>query len=255
MQPVLFSISGVNIHSFGFFLIVGFLVGLFILRRLVVRHDLSFPFIKKHLLSLVLVAIIGARAFDAIFSGQYLPWSGGLSLNGAVIAGLIYFRCLANKGRQNFRAWLDVVIVAGLFALVPGYFGYALQGKGLGPVTNINWLSWSVIERIDYVNSGLPVVPLSLIMMLICLVLAVGLFYMLLHTRRRGLVFCVGWTAYYIAVWITEGMRSGEDVAYYMGEFNVAKLLALIFFSLGLAWLVFSVVKLEVAKKKKLRSG
>ena len=251
MRPILFSFDGLEIYSFGVLLLLGFLLGLFVLRYLAVRYELNFSFIRRSLLGLVLVALIGARVFDAIFTGQYLPWSGGLALNGAVIASLFYFRQPAQGVRQNLRAWLDIITVAALFAAVLGYLGYFLQGRGLGAVTGISWLSWSVIERIDFSNSGLPVLPLALIMMLVCLVLAGALLLLLQRVQRKGVVFCLGWTGYYLAVWLTEGMRASDDITYYLGELNVTRWVAAMFFILGLAWLLFSVVSLEVAKKRR----
>ncbi len=142
MLPVLFTIGTFSVSSFGFFLSLAFLVGIFLIWRLARAVELD----EERVLDLTLLTffggLLGARIYYILenflfFSidparmfmiGKY----PGLSLWGAFLGGWLTLYYFANKFKMDFWQVADVAAVGFLSGLVLGDFGCFLGGCDVG---------------------------------------------------------------------------------------------------------------------------
>lgn len=146
MLPVLFSIGKFPISSFGFFLALAFLFGLFLAYRLARAWELD----EEKILDLSLLTffggLIGARLyfilgyqeifltdFIKIFSLVRYP---GLSFWGAFLGGFLTLYFFLKRSTLPIMTVLDIASVGVLGGLIIGSIGCFLGGCGLGIESN-----------------------------------------------------------------------------------------------------------------------
>lgn len=149
MRPVLFSIFGLPIYSYGFLLAVAFLVAIIGLGKSGKRYAITYENIIDFATWILIGAIIGARLAYVITEYRYFLnsplWevlkvsSGGLAFHGGLIGGF-----LAGYGYTRYKkisTWKLADLAAPYIAL--GYsivrIGCFLNGCCYGKVTNVAW--------------------------------------------------------------------------------------------------------------------
>ena len=148
MHPVLFKIGPVSIHTYGFFIALGFIAGIFIAAKEAERLSFNKEIIMDLAFYILLSAIAGARIFY-IFTVPHLfindpfeifrIWNGGLVFYGgfitALIAGLIYLKI------KKIPLWATVDIIAPSIALGQffGRLGCFSAGCCYGKPSELPW--------------------------------------------------------------------------------------------------------------------
>ena len=148
MRPVLFEIGGLGLPSYGFMLVVSFLVAFFLVRRIARRFNISPVIIENLAFYLMLGVIIGGRLLYVIFHwsqydndllGIIRLWEGGMMFYGgfigAVIASVLYLR----KEKIPIMLLGDLIspsIALGEFFTRIGCF---LNGCCFGKPSNLPW--------------------------------------------------------------------------------------------------------------------
>ena len=142
MLPVLFSIGKIPVSSFGVFLALGFLVGIFLIWRLSRAWDLDEEKILDLILLTFLGGLIGARIYFVLeninlFAGsalkiiliQKVP---GLSFWGAFLGGWLTMYLFARAKKMDFWQIGDIASIGFLGALVISSIGSFLGGLDAG---------------------------------------------------------------------------------------------------------------------------
>ena len=148
MHPVLFKIGPLSIHTYGFFIALGFIAGIFIAAKEAERLSFNKEIIMDLAFYILLSAIAGARIFY-IFTVPHLfindpfeifrIWNGGLVFYGgfitALIAGLIYLKI------KKIPLWATVDIIAPSIALGQffGRLGCFSAGCCYGKPSELPW--------------------------------------------------------------------------------------------------------------------
>ena len=120
MDPVAFTIAGIEVRWYGILISFGILLGLHLalqeIRRLGEDED---KFISLFMY-VIPAAIVGARLYYVAFSGM-LTWylrhplelintrHGGLAIHGGLIGGFLVGWLFTRRHKINFRKWADVV--------------------------------------------------------------------------------------------------------------------------------------------------
>ena len=103
MRPILFTIFGFPVHSYGVMIVVAFLVGVFIARRRAARYGMDAQKLTDGLIACLIVGIVGARIAYVV---QELPYymkhphelvtlqMAGVTSFGGIFAGMIYLLSL-----------------------------------------------------------------------------------------------------------------------------------------------------------------
>lgn len=145
MQPILFSIGGFQVHIWGLLVALGVFAGLWLATRLARRSEFTADMLQEYVLYGVLAGLLGARAWEVIFSwGEYadqplqalLFWQGGLSIQGAVAVNVVlawwYFR---RKG-LSFRRFADIAAPGLILGQAIGRIGCFFNGDAYGKPTD-----------------------------------------------------------------------------------------------------------------------
>ncbi len=129
-------------------MVVGFLVALFILRRLARKDGLDPISLTNTALYSLIAGIIGARIFFVVhyheqFHGQWLNvfalWNGGLEFLGGVILGAAFMLFYLRQNRLPIRRYLDIMAIGLMTALIFGRIGCLLNGCCYGKPTSLPW--------------------------------------------------------------------------------------------------------------------
>lgn len=146
MLPILFSIGVIPVSSFGLFLALGFLAGIFVSWRIAKAYDLD----ENKILDLGLLVFFGglifARAYFVIINHQYftdlshiflINLYPGLSLWGGLIGGALFLKILTVRAKLNFWQITDMASVGLMMGLVFGSIGCFLGGCGFGNISDL----------------------------------------------------------------------------------------------------------------------
>lgn len=233
MYPVLFRIGSFEITSFGAFVALGALIGLWIFRR-----ELRLADLPEHAADAALAGLFGGLAgakllwvsehlgeepfFDLLFSRGGMSWFGGFA--GGLLAGIVTIRA---KGLPLVR-----VLAAATPALAIGHaigrVGCLLVGDDYGTPTDLPW-------GVAFPEGLPPTTARVHPTMMYEAILLVPLAWMLIRMRRQPVADRVVLAVYLIAAGLIrfaiEFLRINERVA---GPLSVAHIAALLAVAAGL---------------------
>jgi phosphatidylglycerol---prolipoprotein diacylglyceryl transferase len=158
MHPVLFQIGKFPIRAYGTLIVAGFMLGLWrTMRRcaalLTTAPDGSPRRIEPdHVFDLaipgLMAGLLGARLlFVALNWGSYAGspaeilkiWSGGLSLHGGLLAGILYLLAYCKIKKVPLLPMADVCAAGWSLAYVVGRFGCLFNGCCYGGTCDLPW--------------------------------------------------------------------------------------------------------------------
>lgn len=148
MYPILFHLGPITVYSFGFFLVVAYLIATFIFWKEGKRQGYN----EEKLLDLSLIALIGAfisgRVFFIftnydLFQGDLglmiTFWEGGFTYYGAVLGLLLAVFLVTRKWKWPFLQIADFGVLASMAAYVIVKIGTFLAGIDYGTLTSLPW--------------------------------------------------------------------------------------------------------------------
>ncbi|MHC4912916.1 MAG: prolipoprotein diacylglyceryl transferase [Planctomycetota bacterium] len=150
MHPKLFEIPFIHltVPSYGLMMVVGFLLAVWIIRRLSRDITPDPQFITNAALYSLIAGVVGARLFFVIhyfykFKGDLLSvfaiWRGGVELLGGVLLAIAVIFLYLGYHKLPVRRYLDILAIGLMLALVLGRIGCFLNGCCFGRPTNLPW--------------------------------------------------------------------------------------------------------------------
>lgn len=174
MLPVLFSIGNVSVSSFGVFLALAFLFGVFLIWRLSRAWDLP----EERILDLTLLSfaggLLGARIFFVAEHWQFFSSLDkillinkypGLSFWGGFLGGWLALYFFSRKLKMDFAAIADIAMVGFLGGLILGNIGCFLGGCGVGVASNL----FFAVPMVGVIGKRFPVQALEAIALSVAL--------------------------------------------------------------------------------------
>lgn len=217
MSPILFEFGPIRIATYGVMLAIGFLCGLWILRRELGYRNLDRDLADRIVFAAMIGGVIGGKAFHlmeypqtfladplgTVFSGYGLAWYGGFLGGSAAV--------LWTLKRRNGLAWSTMDAIAP--ALAVGYFfgrgGCELSGDGCyGIVTDVPWGK-------SYPNGAVPTLehvhptPIYEMLQMACIF---GILWALRDRLKPGMLFGVYLVLMAIARFSVEFVRRTPEV-------------------------------------------
>jgi len=150
MHPELFEIPFIHltIRSFGVMMVIGFLAGFFLVRRLG-RNITSNPqLITNTTLYCLIAGVIGARVFYVVhhfgelqrpWVSMFAIWQGGLEFYGGVIFAVPVIILYTRHHKLPIRQFLDIIAICLMIGLAFGRLGCFLNGCCFGKPTGLPW--------------------------------------------------------------------------------------------------------------------
>ncbi len=148
MNPVAFSIFGIEIMWYGILIASAVLIG----TLLALRECRRIGFKEENLIDLLIfiipIAIIGARAYYVIFSWDYYSKnpeqiinirSGGLAIHGAIFAAIITAIIFCKIRKINFWQVADIVVPSLALGQAIGRWGNFINQEAYGTPTDLPW--------------------------------------------------------------------------------------------------------------------
>jgi phosphatidylglycerol:prolipoprotein diacylglycerol transferase len=148
IDPVAFSLFGVDIRWYALFMLAGAAAGIVLTRFLAGRLGLDPDWALDAAPWIVLWSIVGARAYYvALRAGYFLSHPaeainirlGGMSFHGALVAGTLAFAILCWRQHQPFLAWTDAAIPGVALAQAIGRWGNWANQEAFGTPTTLPW--------------------------------------------------------------------------------------------------------------------
>ena len=220
MHPIIFQIGPIRIASYGLMMAIGFLAGLYLLKRELVRRKLDVAMADRIVLATMLGGIAGSKLFyvcfealdltlmdpvGMIFSGYGFTWYGGLM--GAAGAVLWTLRRHGGLDLQYIDAMAPAIAVGYFF----GRGGCQLSGDGCyGVPTDLPW-------GMAYPKGTVPTLervhPAPVYEMLEMVVVFSVLWVLRTRIQRSGILFCLYLIMIGIARFAVEFVRLNPRVA------------------------------------------
>lgn len=193
-DPVAIHLFGLAIRWYAIFILAGICAGVWTATLLARRRGQDPEFILEIAPWVVLAAIVGARLYWVLLQFREL-WDhpgeminirlGGLTIHGALAAGIATFAWFCWRRRQPFWLWADIVIAAVPIGQAIGRWGNWANQEAFGTPTNLPWA-----VHIDPQNRPLKYAqyssfqPTFLYECLLDLAIAAVLIWIVLHASR-----------------------------------------------------------------------
>ncbi|MEW5803871.1 MAG: prolipoprotein diacylglyceryl transferase [bacterium] len=238
MHPLLFKIGPIKIYTYGFFIALAFISGIFWSAREAKRLGENPERIMDLGFLVTLSAIIGARILFILLNlPEYLEhplnslkiWEGGLVFHGgliaSILAGLFYLK------RHHLRTWKYADIIAPALALGQGIgrIGCLMAGCCYGKETSLPW-GICFTDPNSLATLHIPLHPTQ-IYESICTLL---IFAALLRLRKRknfeGQVFWTYIVLYSIVRFTIDFFRGDEVRTFFCNTLSLTQVLGIVLF-------------------------
>lgn len=214
MFPVLFSLGKISISSYGVFLILSLLFGIFLIWRLSRAWDLDEEKVLDLTLLTLIGGLVGARIYFvlghlSIFS-QHLLWifafykAPGFVFWGGVISGVLTLYFLIRRKKDNFRQFLDIASVGVIGGLGLADLGCFLGGCGVGIPSNL----FLAVNMIGTLGRRFPVQILESLLLLLALS---RVWKSATHFHQRGKIFSLALIYVSVIKILTEPLKSAHN--------------------------------------------
>ena len=138
MHPIIAKIGPFTIYSYGMMVAIAFLFGIFIAKLEAARKNIKPDLVYDFSFYLIIGSIIGARAYYILFfdvSGLlknpvtiFKIWQGGLSIHGAILAGVVTGLIFSRLKKISFWVLGDLVSPSIILGQAIGRIGCYLNG-------------------------------------------------------------------------------------------------------------------------------
>lgn len=149
MNPIAFTIFGIEIRYYSLFILLGVATAYFMIIKEAKRFSISEDFIFNMFFWTLITGIIGARLYYVVFNWDYFGshiseiwqvWQGGLAIHGGILFGLITIYLYTKKCNIRTLKIVDIVVVPLILAQAIGRWGNFFNREAYGLATSINHL-------------------------------------------------------------------------------------------------------------------
>lgn len=150
MHPELFRIPILNIpvQGYGTLMVIGFLVSVFLMRRMVKRFGQNPENVANLAMYVLISGIVAARVFYVVHHYQYFTdnplkvfavWKGGLEFLGGVIGAGGFLAFYFWRQKLPKLRYLDVLAVGLMVGAGFGRLGCMMRGCCYGKIADVSW--------------------------------------------------------------------------------------------------------------------
>ena len=165
MNPVAFSIFGLEFKYYSIFILVGIIISWILIKAEARKFTINGDFVTNLLFWTILMGIIGARVYYVLFNWNYYShnileifkvWEGGLAIHGGLIAGVVTLIIYCKKYKISAFRMMDIASPYLLFAQAIGRWGNFFNSEAYGTATTLSHLrSLKIVP--DFVIFGMHI--------------------------------------------------------------------------------------------------
>lgn len=247
MHPILFRFGPLTIHTYGFLVAAGFLLGLALAVNQAKKQQIAPDKIIDLGFYMLLAAIAGSRIFFVIINaGFYLKnpvaifkiWEGGLVFYGGVLLALPTAIWYVKKNRLGIWSTADVFAPSAAIGHAFGRIGCFSAGCCYGkPAPGIPWaVTFSDPESLAQI--GMPLHPTQLYESAGEFINFLILITLRKHQSFKGQLFWTYLLLYSVLRFIVEFFRGDEARGFLLGSISISQGISVLMFLGALAGLV-----------------
>lgn len=263
MQQVLIEIGGLKIYWYSVMILIGVLLGSYLVLKESKKFNISKEKISDMLFYTILFGIIGARLYYVIFNLDYYlnypidiikVWEGGLAIHGGIIAGAIYLIYYTKKNNLDTLIVTDICVPGLLIGQAVGRWGNFFNKEAHGPVTSIEYLKKLQIP--NFIIEGMKIdgeyyIPTFFYESLWCII---GLVIILLIRRLKKIK--IGTLTGFYMIWYGIGRYMIESLrtdSLMISALKQAQIISIVMILIGLIIIVISQKKETYNKENKFK--
>lgn len=249
MNPVMFKLFGLEVRWYSFLILMGILVGLFLIEREAKRFKISREDIFNMSFYAIIFGILGARLYYVLFNISYYKynlleifavWNGGLAIHGGLLVGIFVVFIYAKRKKLNVVRLLDMAAPSMILAQGIGRWGNFFNSEAHGFATSVTHLKKLHVP--DFVIKGMNIdgiyyLPIFYFEFLWCM-----LGFVILLVIRRFKYTKVGTMACFYLMWYSLGrffIEAWRTDSLMIGGFKIAQIISVILFVGALVYLVY----------------
>lgn len=243
---IAYTIGNIDIHWYGIVMSISILLGLFVIIFLKKRYykDISTDSICDLSFVLIIWGILSARLYYVLLDYKYFVnhpfeilaiWNGGISIQGAIIGGILAGLLYAKQNQINFLRYADLFSFGIVTGQIFGRWGNFFNSEAFGLPTNLPWKLYIPYKArpLEYKTEEFfhpAFLYESILSVLIFIIL-----YLILtkfSKRKDGLIFYSYLILYSIARIIVEAIRI--DSVLTLNNIHIAQIAAILFIFIAL---------------------
>ena len=245
MNPVAFTIFNVDVKWYSIFILAGIIIAYILIRGEAKKFNINNDFITNLLFWVIIIGIIGARAYYVVFNWSYYSshlneiykiWEGGLAIHGGILFGGITLIMYCKKYKISPLRMLDICAPYLLLAQGIGRWGNFFNSEAHGAATTLSYLK-SIKIIPEFVIYGMNIggtyyIPTFYYEFLWCIL---GMIIILIIRRLKYIR--LGQQVGFYFMWYSIGrffIESTRTDSLMLGYIKVAQLVSIILFVIGL---------------------
>ena len=147
-DPTAFSLGPLDVRWYALFILIGIFAAIGLSSWLAHRRGLDPEFLLDLAPVVVITAVVGARLYYVLLRWDYYLdnpaeainlRSGGLTLHGALIAGVLATWWYTRRHRQPLMTWIDLIMPGVALAQAIGRWGNWANQEAFGTPTDLPW--------------------------------------------------------------------------------------------------------------------
>ena len=216
-DPTAFALGPIEVRWYALFILSGIAGAIILSYRLARARGLDPEFLLDIAPWVVFLSIAGARLYFVLLEWEYFSdhlgeainiRSGGLSIHGALIVGIVSVWLFCRRGRQPFLVWADLIVPGLALGQALGRWGNWANQEAFGTPTDLPWaVTIDPSRRPDGYEQFATYHPAFLYESLFSLLNAIVLSWLVLHLP------------------ILRRLRDGDVVGLYLIAYGVERLL------------------------------
>ena len=254
MNPVAFTLFGLEIRWYGILISLGMLLGLLIASYTCKVRKVNYDNIIDGLIIAIPVGIIGARLYYVFFN---LPYyldnpseiinirNGGLAIHGGIIFGVLAAYIFCRVKKYHFLSLLDVAAPSIILAQALGRWGnfFNMEAHG-GPVSESFISHFPQFIQKGMFIQGTYYHPTFLYESIWNIIVFGILMYMVHKVKTKGVIFFTYFGLYSIGRFFIEGLRTDSLMFFGLRTAQFVSLIGIII------WIVYLIYVYKLKKNR-----
>lgn len=246
MHPVLIQFGKVSVYTYGFFIAIGFIVGILLAKKESIKQGINPDDIMDLAFYMILSAVIGSRLFYVMTTPEtflddplsiFKIWNGGLVFYGGFILCMVTFFTYVKIKQLDVWKTADICAPSIAIGQFFGRLGCFSAGCCFGKVCDLPWaVTFSNPDSLA--PTGIPLHPSQLYHALGNLFIFVVIFSFRNHKRYQGQLFWTYVVLYGAVRSILEMFRGDFRGSIFFNLFSVSQMIGGTMVITGLAMLI-----------------
>ena len=260
MHPLLFKIGSIPVHSYGMLIAIGFLVAIYVIRRLAIQSKLNVDHVLDLAFWCFLVGFIGARLLFIVTRWSYFMedpasifrvWEGGLVFFGGPLLAVPFAVWFVRKNKMSPWKTMDVAMPGLAIGHAFGRLGCLAAGCCYGKPTGTSFGVKLYSDLVEKQYQGINLHPTQLYESGALFILFFGLLWVHKHKSFDGQVGLTYFMAYPVIRSLVEIYR-GDLIRGFVidGILSTSQFISIFAFLMAGAVLIWRLKQVDLASSR-----